>query len=74
MMHHCPRCNSTNVWVGAYVLSCNDCGWNHNNDRPCEICGQPATCASSDPITHYTCKEHPPEMVTRLLESGERRL
>lgn len=41
----CPKCGSTNVGAGSVVLACFDCGWNHNNHLPCEVCGQPSVCA-----------------------------
>lgn len=62
--NNCPQCNSTNIWIGAFPTSCNDCGWYYLNEYPCDICGKPsfstAGCfGAGKNIIYYRCKEHP---------------
>lgn len=55
----CPRCGSSNVAVGNFVLSCGDCDWSFLNKHPCEVCQQPSfsVMGSGDDV-HYRCREH----------------
>lgn len=60
--YKCPKCNSKDVIVGAYLLSCVICGWNHNNEYPCTVCGKPSYSSCSDgergEKVYHGCKEH----------------
>lgn len=58
--YKCPRCDSENVMVGAFVLRCLDCDWSYLNEFPCYVCGKPSF--SSVGINNTTiqgCREHP---------------
>jgi hypothetical protein len=57
--------------VGAFVLSCEACGWHYLNKNPCSVCGEKSVSSygSDNPATGrhvrlYGCKAHP---VTRQL-------
>lgn len=62
---NCPACGSGDVMVGAFVLSCLACGWNHNNKHPCRVCGQPSFSAAGgsdgdgNSYSLYGCRAHP---------------
>lgn len=59
-MSTCPKCQSNNVLAGAFVLSCDECGWHYLNKHPCRTCGQPATGAMGNGRESiYSCKAHP---------------
>jgi len=60
----CPKCGSKNVWVGAFPLSCDDCGWNYLNKYPCDVCGGPSFSSYGagklgEMVYHHRCREHP---------------
>lgn len=56
----CPSCGSTNIIIGAFPLSCQDCDWHHLNDQPCSVCGKPSRgCAGIGKHVIYGCREHP---------------
>ena len=56
----CPKCGSTNVWVGAFPLDCEDCGWHYLNENPCGVCGEPSVSGFGvNGATAYRCSEHP---------------
>ncbi len=63
--HNCPKCNSSNTYIGAFVLECLDCKWHYLNKYPCRICQGPSiSCygywnSIGDNETFYYCKEHP---------------
>lgn len=56
----CPQCQSPNVLVGAFVLSCCDCGWYYLHKHPCRVCGARAVgvlgCGNN---VLYSCRAHP---------------
>lgn len=55
----CPKCGSSNVEVGAVVLSCSDCGWHHLNGRRCAVCGgQSESVMTVDGRLVYRCRDH----------------
>ncbi len=60
MADTCPRCGSDKVWVGAFVLSCETCGWHYLNRYPCRVCGQPSRNGGgiNDDML-YGCADHP---------------
>ena len=60
----CPKCKSDDVWIGAFVLSCNACGWHYLNAHPCDVCGKPSfsSCGSGNMgeyKSYHGCKDHP---------------
>lgn len=56
----CPKCSSRNICVGAFPLSCQDCGWHYLNDEPCSVCGGPSvSMMHSVGAEVYGCKDHP---------------
>jgi hypothetical protein len=74
----CPKCGSTNVLMGAIVLGCNTCGWNHHADHPCDVCGKPSTgSCGANGQSYHGCAEHPAferfkEMLGGLHGTGEK--
>ena len=59
-MDSCPKCESTNVMVGAFVLSCFACGWHYLNKYDCRVCGKPAFNATGcNGVIAYGCRDHP---------------
>jgi hypothetical protein len=67
-MSVCPKCNSSNVLVGAFVLSCESCGWHHLNKYPCTVCGKPSVSSYGSSIIKdgkpvrrelHGCEDHP---------------
>lgn len=65
----CPKCDSTNICVGAFPLECLDCGWCYLNDRPCSTCGGPSFgVVGVGGKVVYGCKAHPASL--RILGEG----
>lgn len=60
MNNYCPKCGSSNVLVGNFLLRCLACGWHYLNKHPCRICGdESVACAGGKDEALYGCKQHP---------------
>ena len=67
-MNCCPSCGSTKVWVGNFVLSCDDCKWHYLNKYPCSVCGRPSTSTMGvNGVTVNGCNVHPARLSMREL-------
>lgn len=56
----CPKCGSTDIWIGAFPLSCNACDWHYLNEYPCDTCGKPSRSSmGTGDLNMHRCRDHP---------------
>ena len=74
MSAECPKCGSSRVWVGAFPINCDACGWHYLNKYPCQVCNKPSMSAASvNGEAYYGCRDHPAtvDMLAKFWNAGQ---